>query len=110
MLLFDAEGSKERCKETTRTCRTSKYLKVYLQLKEKLKVTDSIQNDRYETKGSEERCKEASRTCGTSKYLKVNIKVIELIQNCRYLRPRAPKRDVKKLLEHAGQVSLFRSI
>ncbi len=28
------------------------------------------------------------------------------IQNCRYLRPRAPKRDVKKLLEHAGQVSI----
>ena len=29
------------------------------------------------------------------------------IQNCRYLRPRAPKRDVKKLLEHAGKVIIL---
>ena len=28
------------------------------------------------------------------------------LQNCRYLRPRAPKRDVRKLLEHAGKVPI----
>ncbi len=112
--LFEAEGSKERCKETTRTCRTSKYLKVNIKLKEKTKsYWFNSKLLLFEAKSSEERCKETSRTCRTSKYLKVNIKlkenvkVIEGIQNCWYLRPRAPKRDVKKLLEHAGQVKQY---